>query len=153
MPLEIWTDGSLVPADALIKADSKKRYQQAQEKWNLWCSLGNNWLGYTSYSFATPVTDGKYVYVTTPNNAVAAVDYTGKIAWIIWEYRRGRGCFGGPGSARGFQGVSQIRGGEAGRPRVPFRVGSAHFGGDHDFANEFARRLRLLHRSDGAFGM
>jgi outer membrane protein assembly factor BamB len=71
-----------------------ERYKQAQEQWNLWCSLGNNWLGYTSYSFATPVTDGTYVYVTTANNVVAAVDYRGKVAWMIWECRRGRGAFG-----------------------------------------------------------
>ena len=46
----------------------------------------NNWLGYTTQSFATPVTDGDLVYITTAHNAVAAVDYTGEIKWQVWEH-------------------------------------------------------------------
>ena len=67
-----------------------KRYSEAQKKYDIWCTVSNNWIGYTTYSFSTPITDGKYVYVTTANNAVAAVDLNGKVAWMIWEHRPGR---------------------------------------------------------------
>jgi len=63
----------------------RDRYVAAQKKWGVWYAAYNNWLGYTTYSFATPVTDGEYVYVTNASNAVAAVDYAGKIAWMVWE--------------------------------------------------------------------
>lgn len=62
------------------------RYRAAQEKYDLWFTTGNNWIAWTTYSFATPVTDGRYIYVTTANNAVAAVDYDGRIAWLVWEH-------------------------------------------------------------------
>jgi hypothetical protein len=67
-----------------------QRYAEAQKKYDIWFSAANCWIGFVSYCFATPVTDGKYIYVTTANNAVAAVDLNGKIAWSIWEHRPGR---------------------------------------------------------------
>ena len=39
----------------------------------------------TSMTFATPVTDGEAIYVTSINNAVASVDLNGKIRWIVWD--------------------------------------------------------------------
>jgi outer membrane protein assembly factor BamB len=58
-------------------------------KYDLWFADG--WEGYTTWSFATPVTDGELVYVTTVNNAVAAVDMDGKIKWLVWETRADKG--------------------------------------------------------------
>jgi hypothetical protein len=40
---------------------------------------------YTSMTFATPVTDGEAIYVTSINNAVASVDLNGTIRWIVWD--------------------------------------------------------------------
>ena len=40
---------------------------------------------YTSLTFATPVTDGEAIYVTSINNAVASVDLNGTIRWIVWD--------------------------------------------------------------------
>jgi hypothetical protein len=40
---------------------------------------------WTSMTFATPVTDGEAIYVTSINNAVASVDLNGKIRWIVWD--------------------------------------------------------------------
>jgi outer membrane protein assembly factor BamB len=45
-------------------------------------SWGEPWVTHT---FATPCTDGELIYVTTCNNAVAAVDLDGKIRWLVWE--------------------------------------------------------------------
>jgi outer membrane protein assembly factor BamB len=67
-----------------------KRYQESQMKYDTWYTAAAQWIGYMTYSFATPITDGKYIYVTTANNAVAAVDLNGRIAWIIWEHRPNR---------------------------------------------------------------
>ncbi|MEI7832547.1 MAG: PQQ-binding-like beta-propeller repeat protein [bacterium] len=64
----------------------RKRYTISQQKYNIWYTGFSPWYGITSHSFATPVTDGKYIYVTTANNAVAAVDLNGNVAWITWEY-------------------------------------------------------------------
>jgi len=61
------------------------RYLVAQEKYDLWFTANNYWIAWTTYSFSTPISDGKYIYVTTANNAVAAVDLDGKIAWLVWE--------------------------------------------------------------------
>ncbi len=38
-----------------------------------------------SLTFSTPCTDGRLIYVTTSDNAVAAVDLSGKIQWLVWE--------------------------------------------------------------------
>ena len=73
----------------------RKRYSIDQQKYNIWYTGFSHWYGITSHSFATPVTDGKFIYVTTANNAVAAVDLNGNIAWIIWEYFPGRKMSGG----------------------------------------------------------
>lgn len=58
-------------------------------KYDLWFADG--WEGFVTWSFATPVTDGERVYVTTVNNAVAAVDMQGKVRWLVWETRADKG--------------------------------------------------------------
>ncbi len=74
---------------SLFERNSKslQRIQKANAMFDLWC--GDSWEGFLTWSFATPVTDGDLIYVTTVNNAVAAVDLNGRIRWQIWEHRDG----------------------------------------------------------------
>jgi hypothetical protein len=67
--------------------DGRPSKARALKAWNdfdlpftdMW---GEPWI---SHTFATPCTDGELIYVTTCNNAVAAVDLTGEIRWLVWE--------------------------------------------------------------------
>lgn len=61
-----------------------KRHVAACNAYDIW--FADNWEGYSTWSFATPCTDGELIYVTTVNNAVAAVDLAGKIRWLVWEH-------------------------------------------------------------------
>jgi hypothetical protein len=62
-----------------------RRWQQANRLYDIWF-LGA-WEGFSTWSFPTPVTDGEHVYVTTVNNAVAAVKVAdGTIAWLVWDH-------------------------------------------------------------------
>lgn len=62
---------------------------------------------HTSLTFATPATDGQFIYVTTLNNAVAAVDLDGKVRWLVWDHLAERskhtsGMFAGTGTGTRF---------------------------------------------------
>ena len=65
---------------------TNKRLQEAHMLYDVWWH-GERYDGLITWSFATPTTDGEFIYVTTVNNAVAAVDLNGKIEWLIWETR------------------------------------------------------------------
>jgi outer membrane protein assembly factor BamB len=45
---------------------------------------------WTTLTFATPCSDGSNVYVTTMNNAVAAVSLDGAIRWLVWGHNEKR---------------------------------------------------------------
>lgn len=45
---------------------------------------------WTTLTFATPCSDGSNVYVTTMNNAVAAVSLDGVIRWLVWGHNEKR---------------------------------------------------------------
>ena len=62
----------------------RERWLKAQLAYDLW--FADNWEGYTTWSFATPCTDGEHVYVTTVNNAVACYDLDGKKKWLVWDH-------------------------------------------------------------------
>ena len=65
-----------------------RRWQAANKAYDIW--FADNWEGFCTWSFATPVSDGTNVYVTTANNAVASVDLKdGRIKWLVWEHRDG----------------------------------------------------------------
>lgn len=79
------------------KSALTQRWKAANAAYDLW--FADNWEGFCTWSFATPCTDGELVYVTTVNNAVAAVDLDGKVRWLVWEHREGTdrlGRTGGP---------------------------------------------------------
>ena len=65
------------------------RYKASNNKYDIWFMVPNTWYAWVTYCFSTPITDGKYIYVATANNAVAAVDLNGKIAWQVWEHLPG----------------------------------------------------------------
>jgi outer membrane protein assembly factor BamB len=67
------------------KSPLYKRWEDANRLYDVW--FGGRYDGLITWSFATPCTDGERVYVTTVNNAVAAVNFDGKIEWLIWESR------------------------------------------------------------------
>jgi outer membrane protein assembly factor BamB len=85
----------------LIKPDSglTKRWREANAAYDIW--FADNWEGFGTWSFPTPCTDGELVYVTTVNNAVAAVDLHGKIRWLVWEHRDGKDRLGRTGGQLG----------------------------------------------------
>jgi hypothetical protein len=62
----------------------RERYRKANRKYDIY--FADNWEGYTTWSFATPCSDGQYVYVTTVNNAVACYDLKGNQKWLVWEH-------------------------------------------------------------------
>ncbi len=62
----------------------KARWLKAQKTYDIW--FADNWEGYTTWSFATPCSDGQNVYVTTVNNAVACYDLKGNKKWLVWDH-------------------------------------------------------------------
>jgi hypothetical protein len=62
----------------------KSRAVVALKKYGLWFEF--TWYGFHMGAFATPCTDGQRVYVPTINNAVAAVNLDGSIAWLVWDH-------------------------------------------------------------------
>lgn len=66
----------------------EKRIKEANLLYDI--LFDGRWLGYCTYSWPTPCSDGKYIYVATANNAVAAVSVAdGSIKWIIWDHLAG----------------------------------------------------------------
>ncbi len=63
---------------------NNEQIRNALKVYDLW--LLDLWEGYTSWHFATPVTDGTYIYYTGPNNQVACYDLNGNRKWLIWEH-------------------------------------------------------------------
>jgi outer membrane protein assembly factor BamB len=78
-----------------------KRFAEANREFDLYVTDG--WAEpWTTLTFATPCSDGSNVYVTTMNNAVAAVGLDGKIRWLVWDRleERSKGLvnqYGSPG--------------------------------------------------------
>jgi outer membrane protein assembly factor BamB len=85
----------LAPESALAK-----RFAAANREFDLYLTdgWGEPW---TTLTFATPCSDGANVYVTTMNNAVAAVGLDGRIRWLVWDRNEERskghtGAYGSP---------------------------------------------------------
>jgi outer membrane protein assembly factor BamB len=61
------------------------RVKNANLLYDIWFDC--RWEGYCTYSWPTPCSDGEFVYVTTCNNAVAAVSVAdGSIKWLVWDH-------------------------------------------------------------------
>ena len=60
--------------DALVRA------------YDIWPWPRQNWYADTSMTFATPCSDGQFVYVAFPNNQVATYDLQGTCKWMIWDH-------------------------------------------------------------------
>ena len=83
-----------------------KRLLHANHAFDLYVTdgWGEPW---TTLTFATPVSDGSNVYVTTMNNAVAAVGLDGSIRWLVWGHNEkrnvpGRQWYAGTGTGTRF---------------------------------------------------
>jgi len=55
-------------------------------EFDIWPWPRQNWYGCCTMTFATPCSDGRYVYVAFPNNQVACYDLDGVRKWMIWDH-------------------------------------------------------------------
>lgn len=60
-----------------------KRTLEDQAKFSLY-NFGH-WEGILTHTFATPVSDGKHVWVNMSNDQVACYDLAGKCVWLVWD--------------------------------------------------------------------
>jgi len=63
-----------------------ERIQALVTNYDIWAWPVQNWYACTTLTFATPCSDGEFIYVACANNQVASYDLDGNLKWMVLNH-------------------------------------------------------------------